>query len=374
MRNKSILIFVLILIVSSLVYADFQEPSSTQGEDVNQWWGEIVEICYGGYSLDPYLVAGLVKKESWFIASAENLGEKNAYLAGHRDWYENYWGKGLTQVTGPWIAGVPRPRLENWEYNMPREAILEEAPVMNDPFNGRENLGRGCWYLSVLIEHYNNDEYSAVTAYNKGFFGVDRGDYNIRNNDYVNDVMRYRDLYLATVENNGQQTGNQSQSGNTSSPSNPIGNITIPFIPDVNITPIENNSSDGIYPPNRTIEISPVQNNTNEQPENQSDINPTQQNLPNYNNDFDNDKREYGPSGKSKSRELSSVTSFSVFENNNYQENSVNPQNNAIEIDSIQSYKDLTLNKDNFNYSAIYVISGILIFVLFISIILQIRR
>jgi len=69
---------------------------------------------------------------------------------------------------------------------------------------------------------------------------------------------------------------NQSQSGNTSSPSNPIGNITIPFIPDVNITPIENNSSDGIYPPNRTIEISPVQNNTNEQPENQSDINPTQ--------------------------------------------------------------------------------------------------
>ena len=179
--------------------AEFPMPTPTQGEPLQNWWNDIVEICNKKYNLNPYLIAAMVKKESWFDEKAENLGEKEAYLAGDPVWFESYYGKGLTQITGPWIAGVSRPRIENWEYNIPVEAVWEEAPVMNDPFNGRENLARGCWYLDVLMKHYNNDEYSATTAYNKGFFGTDAGNFNVRDNDYINDVMKYKTEYLASI-------------------------------------------------------------------------------------------------------------------------------------------------------------------------------
>ncbi len=223
-----ILVIAAILIINTVHALEFQEPTPTQGEDLHEWWAEIVEICTGDYQLDPYLMAAVVKKESWFDENAENIDEKEAYLSDQDVWYENYWGKGLMQMTGPWTAGVPRPRQEEWEYNMPREAVWEEAPIMNDPFNGEENLGRGCWYFSALMGHYSNDEYSATTAYNKGWQGTDAGQFNVRDNDYVNDVMRYRTEYISIV-NSTQAEGNITNNETVLDPAEDNDNETVDF-------------------------------------------------------------------------------------------------------------------------------------------------
>lgn len=185
-----------ILIATVLGYPT---PHPIFDEAVDVWWEDIVDICAEEYDLDPYFVAGIVKQESWFDKNAVNAGEQQAYESGHPGWYEKYFGKGLTQVTGPWIAGTPYPRAEEWQYNMPEEATYEEAPRMDDPFHGRQNLRRGCWYLSTLMKRYD-DEYKVATAYRYGFFGVDDARFDAYDNDYVNNVMKYKEDY---VENSG---------------------------------------------------------------------------------------------------------------------------------------------------------------------------
>ncbi|HIJ98855.1 TPA: transglycosylase SLT domain-containing protein [archaeon] len=191
---------------SSTTVITYRQPASLQNEPIGDWWDDIVDICVDKWGLrDPYFIAAIVKKESWFDASAFNAGEKQAweaYQSGQttvKPWHEEYYGKGLMQITGPWIAGVPRPSTFEWQYNMPPEAIQTQAPVMTDAYNGRQNLDRGCWYMKALLNHYGNDQYKAATAYRFGWQGTDAGSFDPYDNNYVNDVFRYKSEYLQNV-------------------------------------------------------------------------------------------------------------------------------------------------------------------------------
>ncbi len=177
---------------------NFPQPSPTNLEPVGDWWSEIVSVCHDKWGLDPYLIAALVKIESWFDETAYNAGERQAYESGYRDWYGSYYGKGLMQVTGPWVGGVPLPRESEYSANIPPEARRSEAPVMYDAYNGRQNLDRGCWYFKALVNRYNGNEWKAVAAYKHGWFGVDDGRFN-EFSSYTQQVKRYYEAYLATV-------------------------------------------------------------------------------------------------------------------------------------------------------------------------------
>lgn len=189
-------------------------PASQQGEQVEEWWDDIVEICEQKWGLDPYLVAAIVKKESWFNASAVNEAERLAYESGHPAWFGEYYGKGLMQLTGPWNAGVPFPNQNEWEYNMVPEARWEEAPRMDDPFNGRQNLDRGCWLLKALFEHYDLDVWKATTAYNYGWQGTDAGLVDPYTFSYAQQVMDYRRQYIESaggLVENGESGGTEKE-------------------------------------------------------------------------------------------------------------------------------------------------------------------
>ncbi len=177
---------------------DFPTPRSTQNEPVGRWWSEIVTICHDKWGLDPYFIAAIVKHESWFDERAENQAEKNAYESGAPVWFEQYYGKGLMQPTGPWIGGTPFPREQDWQWNMPPETIRSEAPRMDDALNGTQNLDRGCWYYKAMIARYHNDYLTAAAAFHYGWFGVDGGGDN-RNSSYAQESYQYYLSYIRSV-------------------------------------------------------------------------------------------------------------------------------------------------------------------------------
>jgi hypothetical protein len=175
----------------------YEQPEPQNWEDIDLWWNDLVDISVGIWKLDdPYFVASLVKKESWFNASAYNAAEKVSYESGDDNWFGEYYGKGLMQITGSWIAGVPLPNSTDWTYNMPPTAIYEEAPELLDAYNGSQNLNRGIWYIKALLKYYNNDQYKVATAYRYGWQGLDNGDYDPYNNGYILDVFGYKKEYL----------------------------------------------------------------------------------------------------------------------------------------------------------------------------------
>jgi hypothetical protein len=140
-----------------------------------------------------------VKKESWFNASAYNAAEKASYENGDDNWFEEYYGKGLLQITGSWIAGVPQPNASDWIFNMPLTAIHGEAPELLDAYSGEQNLNRGCWYIKSLLEYYDYDQYKVATAYRYGWQSLDAGDHDPYDNGYILDVFTYKQEYLENV-------------------------------------------------------------------------------------------------------------------------------------------------------------------------------
>lgn len=187
---------------SAFTFSDkiYEQPETQNWEEIGNWWEEIVEIATEKWGLDdPYFVASLVKKESWFNASAYNAAEKASYESGDDNWFGEYYGKGLLQITGSWIAGVPYPNSSEWIYNMPPTAIYEEAPELLDAYNGSQNLDRGIWYIKSLMNYYDNDQYKVATAYRYGWQGLDAGDYDPYNNGYVTDVFGYKQEYLDNI-------------------------------------------------------------------------------------------------------------------------------------------------------------------------------
>ncbi|MFH0713975.1 MAG: transglycosylase SLT domain-containing protein [Candidatus Micrarchaeota archaeon] len=176
----------------------FPQPTSTNSEPVGNWWNSIVSICHDKWNLDPYFVAAIVKHESWFNESAFNAGERTSYEAGQNNWFGQYYGKGLTQITGPWIAGTPLPQEVEWQYNIPQEAQRSQAPTMNNPYNGPENLDRGCWYMKALYTRYSGNYLKVAAAYRYGFFGVDAGTYG-ETSSYAQETNTYWQSYLHSV-------------------------------------------------------------------------------------------------------------------------------------------------------------------------------
>jgi hypothetical protein len=145
-----------------------------------------------------------VKKESWFDASLWNAAEREAYERGDPVWYGEYYGKGLLQITGPWIAGVPTPDTFEWEFNMPPEANWNLAPELFDAYNGTQNLDRGSWYLKALYDHYDGDKHKIGSAYRWGWQPVDsflRGEGGVDpyNNGYITEVIDFRTEYMNNV-------------------------------------------------------------------------------------------------------------------------------------------------------------------------------
>jgi hypothetical protein len=183
----------------------FPEPDSLDGEPIYLWWDVLVDLGFRKWgNPDPYFLAAIVKKESWFDALLYNAEEKAAYENGDPVWYGEYYGKGLFQLTGPWIAGVPKPSTFEWEYNMPPEANYDDSPVMIDAYNGTQNIDRGSWYMKALHDHYDGDLYKIGSAYRYGWQPVDaflQGEpgQDPYNNEYIIEVMNFRAEYLDNV-------------------------------------------------------------------------------------------------------------------------------------------------------------------------------
>jgi hypothetical protein len=187
-------------VIDYLFRKPYKQPDSILGENISDWWDEIVEIGVDKWGIiDPYFLAALVKQESWFRPDCFNAAEKEAYENGSNPWHGEYYGKGLLQITGPWIAGVPFPNSTDWQYNMPPTAIYEEAPELTDAFNGTQNLNRGFWYIKALLEYYDYDQYKVASAYRYGWQPVDAGSIDPYDNYYIYDVFGYKQEYLENV-------------------------------------------------------------------------------------------------------------------------------------------------------------------------------
>ena len=182
----------------------YPEPDSIQYEPIGLWFRTIVDVCVSRWNIgDAYFLAAIVKKESWFNSTLYNAGERIAYESGEPTWHGEYYGKGLLQISGPWIAGTPQPSPVDWQYNMPPEAVWAEAPILTNAYDGGQNLNRGCWYLAALLDHYGGDQYKAATAYRWGWQGIDEGwgyPWNSPyDNGYVNEVFQFKNEYLTNV-------------------------------------------------------------------------------------------------------------------------------------------------------------------------------
>ncbi|MBC8060587.1 MAG: lytic transglycosylase domain-containing protein [Clostridiaceae bacterium] len=97
------------------------------------------------YSLDPFMVASLIKAESNFDSNAKS----------HRDAY------GLMQITaetGKWAAG--EMKIENFN-----------SDLLYDP---EFNIKMGCWYLSKLKRQFNGNMNVVLAAYNGGSGNVQK--------------------------------------------------------------------------------------------------------------------------------------------------------------------------------------------------------
>ena len=107
-------------------------------------YGEAIDRWASVYSIDPYLVAGIIRTESHFRARATSS-------AG---------AIGLMQImpaTGEWITGK----------------IGTGGFTPNDLYDPENNIRLGAWYLRYLIDRFGNVE-TALAAYNAGPGSVER--------------------------------------------------------------------------------------------------------------------------------------------------------------------------------------------------------
>jgi soluble lytic murein transglycosylase len=105
---------------------------------------ELVAAEAQAFGLDPYLVAGLIRQESWFLPTARSRAGAVGYMQ-------------LVPATAREVA-----RREGVEWS---DALLTVADA---------NLHVGCAHLAGLLRRYRNDLSSAVAAYNAGGRPVER--------------------------------------------------------------------------------------------------------------------------------------------------------------------------------------------------------
>ena len=129
------------------------------------------------YSLDPYMVAALIKAESNFNNNAKS--QKNAY--------------GLMQITdetGKWAAG--QMKISNFN-----------SDLLYDP---EFNIKMGCWYLNNLKAEFNGNMDVVLAAYNGGRGNVQKW---LSNKDHSSDgknlyyiPFKETDKYVKRVNTN----------------------------------------------------------------------------------------------------------------------------------------------------------------------------
>ena len=141
---------------------------------------ELVQAEAAAFGLDPYLVAGLIRQESWFLPTARSRAGAVGYMQ-------------LMPATA-------------------REVALRMGVDWSDAFLtvGDANLHIGCAHLAGLLRRYPNDLPSALAAYNAGGTPVGRwrqqpgaadpaGFVELipypETQEYVRSVLRNRDLY-----------------------------------------------------------------------------------------------------------------------------------------------------------------------------------
>lgn len=148
---------------------------------------EYIEKYSKEYNLDKYLVMGVIKAESNYIHDAHS-GVARGLMQ-------------ITDDTALWIS-----QKLNMEF---------EADDIEDP---QTNIKMGCFYLSYLISHYNNNIDVALAAYNAGMGNVAKwlGDAQYsadgvnlsyipfkETRTYVKKVNEYRNTYAKLYDLNG---------------------------------------------------------------------------------------------------------------------------------------------------------------------------
>lgn len=136
------------------------------------------------WSLDPYLVAAIVWKESrgdqyacryepnWKWFNDVQTHAKNNKISRETETRFQMTSWGLMQVMGATCRDL---------------GFLKQLPKLSLPNVGLEY---GCKYLSKQLKRYENKTTDAVSAYNMGTVSLDdNGDYV--NKNYVRDVMQY---------------------------------------------------------------------------------------------------------------------------------------------------------------------------------------
>lgn len=151
-------------------------------------YAQFINKYSGEYGLDRYLVMGVIKAESNYIHDAHS-GVARGLMQ-------------ITDDTAVWIAGKL-----NMEFS---------SDDLDDP---ETNIKMGCYYLSYLIEHYENVDV-ALAAYNGGMGNVNKwlsnGEYSDdrktlkkipfpETDEYVKRVRRYQQVY--EQEYGGTATG-----------------------------------------------------------------------------------------------------------------------------------------------------------------------
>lgn len=111
-----------------------------------------ISLYANKYSIDPYLVAAVIRTESKFDINATS--SKNA--AGLMQ---------ITEETGKWIA----EQMKITDFNT------------KDLYNPEINIKMGCWYLDNLKQEFNGNMEVVLAAYNGGRGNVKNW---LGNNDY----------------------------------------------------------------------------------------------------------------------------------------------------------------------------------------------
>jgi len=139
-------------------------------------YADTIDRWAAARSLDPYLVASMIRAESRFYPRAQSRSGAIGLMQ-------------ITPTTGQWIA----------------EQMGEEKFVVEDLYEPGQNIRFGTWYLAYLLNRFDGDTESALIAYNAGPSNLIRwkaGEGTIfpETQDYLARVKRgwsgYRFLYL----------------------------------------------------------------------------------------------------------------------------------------------------------------------------------
>lgn len=125
----------------------------------------IVRGHAANYDLDPALVAAVIYQESKFRPDARS--ESGAI--------------GLMQLLPATAEGIAL-------------RTGGSAFRLEDLYDPELNVRYGCWYLRNLLRKYGSLE-TALAAYNGGQGNVDRGIRYPETKEYVENVLRFRDIY-----------------------------------------------------------------------------------------------------------------------------------------------------------------------------------